>query len=95
MKLLVYIIYSILLYLIYIVFSYDYSIIEHLKKDIHLNPLSGRNNLNIGDWKLLSAKGEKCDNSIYPLCDKLYIQDPNGSKILLNEIESDVLDKKY
>ena len=55
MKLQVYFIYLILLYLMYTVFSYDYSLIEHLKKDINLNPLSGRNKLNIGDWKLLSA----------------------------------------
>lgn len=59
-----------------------------------MNPLSGRDALNVGGWKFVSAKGEPCETTLYPLCDKLYIQDPEGSKHLFKEISADVLDNK-
>ena len=95
MKLVTYTIYAILLYLIYIVISHDYGIVEHIKKESITNTLSGRDKLNVGDWKFISAKGEECENSTYPLCDKLFIQDPYGTKFVFKEVESDILDKKY
>ena len=95
MKIKEYILYTIVLYLIYIIISTEYSIIEHIKKDTIINPMSGRSGLNIGDWKLITSKSEKCEMSTLPVCDKLYIQDPYGTKYILKEIEADVLDKKY
>jgi hypothetical protein len=95
MKIKQYLIYTILLYFVFVIISNEYSIIEHIKKDTIVNPNSGRNLVNVGDWKFVTAKNEPCEHSIYPLCDKMFIEDPNGSKVLLREIESDVLDKKY
>tara|TARA_Y100001954_G_C15625762_1_gene510046 strand:- start:358 stop:648 length:291 start_codon:yes stop_codon:yes gene_type:complete len=95
MKIIEYILYIVILYCAYLILSTESSIIEHIKKETILNPSSGRNALNVGDWKFITAKGEKCETNLYPSCDKLYIQDPDGSKILLREISSTILDKKY
>ena len=95
MKIKKYILYTILLYFIYIIISNEYLKIENIKKDTIINPKTKRNLVNVGDWKFVTAKSEPCEGSLYPLCDKLFIEDPNGSKFILKEVEADVLDKKY
>lgn len=95
MKIIEYLLYCFVLYITYIIISSESSLIEHIKKDTNINPLSKRAALDVGGWKFMSAKSEKCETSLFPLCDKLYIQDPDGSKHLFKEITADSLDKKH
>ena len=95
MKAIEYLLYIVVLYLAYIIISRESSIIEHIKKETILNSKSGRDSLSVGEWKFMTSKGEPCETNTYPLCDKLYIQDPEGSKTLFKEVVSDMLDKKY
>ena len=95
MKIIEYLLYCVILYVTYVIISSESSLIEHIKKDTIVNPLSKRDVLDVGGWKFVSAKGEECETSLFPLCDKLFIQDPEGSKHLIKEIASDSLDKKH
>jgi len=84
-----YIVYTFVLYLTYIIISTEYSIIEHIKKDTFINPRIGGNGIQVGDWKFVSIKNARCDVKDGLKCNKLYIQDPEGSKTLIREIETD------
>ena len=84
-----YIVYAFVLYLTYIIISSEYSIMEHIKKDTIINPRTGGSGLSVGDWKFISTKSNPCETNTDIKCDKLFIQDPEGSKMLIKEIESD------
>ena len=89
MNIINYIVYGFVLYLTYVIISSEYSIIEHIKKDTYVNPRIGGNGIQVGDWKFISLKNDPCDLNDGVKCNKLYIQDPEGSKTLIKEIESD------
>ena len=71
------------------VYINDDNQIEHIKKDTYINPRIGGNGIQVGDWKFISLKNDPCDLNDGIKCNKLYIQDPEGSKTLIKEIESD------
>ena len=85
MKILEYILYFVILYLIFRIVSNDYLSTEHLKKEIITNSKVGHNNLQIGKYTFVSINNEQCDNIENQKCNKLYLQDPDGSKFLFRE----------
>ena len=88
MNLINYIIYGFILYLTYIIISSEYSIMEHIKKDTIINSKMGGNYISVGDWKFISVKNDPCEKDSELKCDKLFMQDPEGSKFLIKESES-------
>jgi len=85
MKILEYILYFVILYLIFRIVSNDYLSTEHLKKEIIINSKVGHNNVKIGKYSFVSINNEDCDNIENQKCNKLYLQDPDGSKFLFRE----------
>ena len=86
MKILEYIFYFVVLYLSFLIISNEYLSTEHLKKNIISNPKIGHDNIQIGKYKFVSISNEECDNIENKKCNKLYLEDPDGSKFLFREI---------